>query len=82
MEDIRIRSLPTLYGLMQNARFPINQIRAPGERIAAEHDVVLGPVLRNSGVPRRTTFLSKDTRHKYEKRHTPHSSSNSSTRMP
>jgi hypothetical protein len=81
VEDIRIRSLPTLYGLMQDARFPINQIRAPGERIAAEHDMVLRPVLRNSGVPRRSTFLRADTRHKYEKRHT-HSNSNSSTSMP
>ena len=29
-EDIRIRSLPTLHRLMQNARFPVNQIRVPG----------------------------------------------------
>jgi len=41
VEDIRIRSLPSLHRLMQNARFPVNQIRVPGERIAAEHDMVL-----------------------------------------
>jgi len=81
-EDTRIRSLPTLHRLMQNARFPVNQVRVPGECIAAENDMVLGPVLRNSGVPRNGGFLSAHTRHKSEKHHTPHCSGNSRIRMP
>jgi hypothetical protein len=33
-----------------------------GERIAAEHDMALGPVLRNSGVSGSSGFLSAQTR--------------------
>src|ERR1700675_2422824 len=49
--------------------------------MTAEHDMVLGPVLRNSGVPGNGSFLSTDTRHKSEKSHTPHCSSDSRIRM-
>ena len=47
----RIRSLPALHRLMQNTRLPVNQFRMQGERIAAEHDMALRPILRNSGMP-------------------------------
>ena len=61
---------------MQNTRFPVNQIRVQGKRIAAEHEMALGPVLRNSDVPRSNRFLSAHIRHESEKHYTPHRNSN------
>ena len=64
IEGAKIRNLPTLHRLMQNARLPVDQLRVLGEPIAAEHDMVLGPVLRNSDVLGSTRLLSAHTRHK------------------
>src|SRR5258708_40037840 len=72
VEDTRIRSLPTLHRLMQNTRFPVHEVRMQGERIAAEHDLALGPVLRNSDVAWTRGSLSGHTRHDSGKHHTPH----------
>ena len=61
---------------MQNTRFPVYQVRVQGERIAAEHDMALGPILRNSGVPGNRRFLSGHARYESEKHHTPYRSGN------
>src|SRR3981081_1453607 len=75
-EDIRIRRLPTLHRLMKNTRFPVNQVWVQSERIAAKHDMALGPVLRNSVVPGSSRFLSGHTQHENETHHTPTRNSN------
>src|SRR5258708_5935927 len=72
VEDTRIRSLPTLHRLMQNTRLPVHEVRMQGERIAAEHDLALGPVLRNSDVAGSGGSPSGNTRPDSEKHHTPH----------
>jgi len=65
---------------MQNTRFPVHYVRVQDERIAAEHDMVMGPIMRNSGVPGSSRFLSGHARHESEKHHTAHRNSNIRTR--
>jgi hypothetical protein len=58
MENIRIRSLPALHGLMQYTPLPVKQVWVLEQAIAAEYDMVQGPVLRNSGMTGNRRVLS------------------------
>ena len=50
--------MPALHGLMENTRFPIHHFGVRDETVPAENDLVLGPILREPGVPGRGSFLS------------------------
>jgi hypothetical protein len=67
LKGAEIWNLPLLQRLLKDARFAIHQTRVAREPIAAEHDVVLRPILRESGSFRSLSFLSKNAGHEGEK---------------
>ncbi len=70
-----------MYRLMQNTRFAIDHIWVLNKPFSGEHDVTLGPILRNSGVPgrNRNRFLRARGRYQSEKHYTQYC--NSAVRM-